>query len=284
MLPEAFHRTRYAPTPSGYLHLGNLYSFILTAILARDKKLEILLRIDDLDRERFRPAYLRNIFAVLHYFDLPWQQGPEDEQDFEKNWSQLTRMALYKKALQQLRTSGYLYACSCSRSDQQQNKLETGCVKGCRDAALDFDGPGVNWRFRTPEDPAFPIAMKDFIVRKKDGSPAYQLCSVIDDLHLKVGWIVRGRDLVNSSIAQLALSNALEVPDYSQIMHFHHALLLGNSGNKLSKSAGSDSLQSMIQNGLSAEDILSLLARQLGIHRRISHWSAFDWDELTINL
>lgn len=297
MLPEVFNTTRYAPTPSGYLHLGNLYSFILTAILAREKGLKIFLRIDDMDRARYRPEFLENIFEVLRYFDLPWDIGPTDKTDVEQQWAQQYRIQSYTHALEILRQQGFVYACSCTRSDQQKFGLESGCVKGCSDAELSLNVDGFNWRFRTPEEQQelvlatgerviypFPFKIKDFVIRRRDGNPAYQLCSIIDDQQFKIGWVVRGMDLLDSSIAQIALSKALNNNTYAEVKHMHHPLLRSSDGSKLSKSDGADSLHALVNKGVSAAGILTLLAEQLGIRRTISHWSDFHYFELTSNL
>lgn len=297
MHPEVFNTTRYAPTPSGYLHLGNLYSFIVTAILAREKGLKIFLRIDDMDRDRYRPEFLENIFEILRYFDLPWDVGPSDKADFEQQWAQQNRIQSYTHALETLRQQGFVYACSCTRTDQQKFGLESGCVKGCSDAQLSLSAVGFNWRFRTLEEQQelvlatgervvypFPIKMKDFVIRRRDGNPAYQLCSVIDDQEFKIGWVVRGMDLLDSSIAQIALSRALNNSSYSDIKHIHHPVLRTANGSKLSKSDGADSLRAMQIKGISAAEILAMLAEQLGIRRTIAHWSDFTYRELTSNL
>ncbi|WP_290792758.1 glutamate--tRNA ligase family protein [Flavihumibacter sp. UBA7668] len=297
MHPEEFNNTRYAPTPSGYLHLGNLYSFIVTAILARENGLKIFLRIDDMDRDRYRPEFLENIFEVLRYFDFPWDFGPSDKADFERQWAQQYRLQRYTHALETLRQQGFVYASSCTRSDQQKVGLESGCVKGCSDAQLSLNAAGFNWRFRTPEEQQelvlatgervvypFPFKMKDFVIRRRDGNPAYQLCSVIDDQQFRIGWVIRGMDLLDSSIAQMVLSKALKHTAYTQIKHIHHPLLTSADGSKLSKSDGADSLHDLLKKGVSSSEILTLLAEQLGIHRTIAHWSDFNYCELTSKL
>ncbi len=287
------HKTRYAPTPSGYLHLGNLYSFILTATLARDSGASILLRIDDMDRERFRPEYLQNIFETLHYFELPYQEGPKYEADFFQHWSQQHRMDRYTKALDELRQKELLYACACTRTDLQKAGLLSGCARDCS-TKLRLDEPGLNWRYRTPNQSQFlqlfneetlaydfPVSLKDFIVRKRDGTPAYQLCSVVDDALFGINLVVRGVDLLESSIAQIALSHSLENNSYATAVHIHHALLTDEAGHKLSKSEGAESLHTLLKNGCTPSQLLSLLAQRCGINHPVSHWTDFTYSALT---
>ncbi|HWB90453.1 MAG TPA: glutamate--tRNA ligase family protein, partial [Puia sp.] len=105
-----FKLTRIAPTPSGFLHLGNVFSFSLTAALARRTGAEILLRIDDLDRERVQRDYLQDIFDTLTFMQIPWDQGPRNVDDFEREYSQVHRLPLYRAALARLREAGAVYA------------------------------------------------------------------------------------------------------------------------------------------------------------------------------
>ncbi|MCG7750905.1 glutamate--tRNA ligase family protein [Flavihumibacter cheonanensis] len=290
---EKVHKTRYAPTPSGYLHLGNLYSFILTATIARNTSASILLRIDDMDRDRFRQEYLQNIFKTLRFFELPYQEGPKDEVDFLKYWSQQHRLDNYTKALDELRQKGLLYPCACTRTDLQKAGLLSGCARDCS-TKLRLDDPGLNWRYRTPEQSQFlqlftgetiaydfPVSMKDFIVRKRDGTPAYQLCSVVDDTRFGVNLVVRGVDLLESSIAQVALSHSLDNNTYATAVHFHHPLLTDKAGYKLSKSEGAESLHTLIKSSSTPSQILTLLAQRCGINHLVSHWTDFTYSELT---
>jgi glutamyl/glutaminyl-tRNA synthetase len=105
--------------------------------------------------------------------------------------------------------------------------------------------------------------MRDFVVRKKDGFPAYQLSSVVDDLHYGVDLIVRGQDLWASTLAQLYLSSALDAAAFREIRFYHHPLLATGAGEKLSKSAGATSIRYLRQQGLQAADIYALIAREV---------------------
>src|ERR1700741_1011573 len=107
--------TRIAPTPSGFLHIGNVMSFLITQQLAKEQGAKILLRIDDMDQDRMEEKYLQDIFETLHFMEIGWEEGPKDAEDFKKNFSQRSRMHLYNSALEELKNNKRLYACICSR-------------------------------------------------------------------------------------------------------------------------------------------------------------------------
>lgn len=279
-IPSVYKRTRIAPTPSGYLHVGNVLSFIITAGLAEETGASTLLRIDDLDRDRADDRYVQDVFDTLHFLEIPWQEGPRDLLDYKEQWSQMFRLDIYHTALEQLRQSGQVFACDCSRS---QLKGHTAYPGICRHKNIPLDKPGVSWRLKT--EPAIisvktrngyiteplPAAMTDIVVRKKDGYPAYQLSSVMDDAHFNVDLIVRGQDLWESTLAQLYLSQRLGL-SFSKVTFYHHSLLLGSDGTKLSKSAGATSIKYMREQGMPAVKVLNAIARQAGISELVGEW------------
>jgi len=280
----AIHRTRIAPTPSGYLHLGNVLSFALTATLALQQQASILLRIDDLDRQRMRPEYVQDIFDTLDYLGIPWQEGPRDPRQFEQEYSQLHRMELYRNMLDQLRAEGQLFACSCSRASLALSGGE-GYGGTCLDKHLPLDMPGTCWRLRTPADArlqvktgsgmldaALPPEQRYFIVRKKDGFPSYQLASLADDHYFGIDLVVRGADLWPSTLVQLCLARATGLDSFSRSTFYHHALLSGPSGEKLSKSAGDTSLRHLRREGRKPSEIYTLIAARAGIPVPVTGW------------
>jgi glutamyl/glutaminyl-tRNA synthetase len=117
-----FTKTRIAPTPSGFLHEGNAFAFILTAALAQVYGASILLRVDDLDNDRKRPEYVDDLFQTLHWLGVDWKEGPTDANDLEQRWSQMHRIPLYEAALERLREKGLVYACGCSRKELSELK------------------------------------------------------------------------------------------------------------------------------------------------------------------
>ena len=233
-------RLRLAPTPSGYLHTGNALNFVLNWLAARHNNGRLLLRIDDLDAERKRPAYVHDIFDSLEWLGLDWDEGPRSAADFENNWSQHQRISLYNKQLERLRDTGLLFACQKSRSDLAPYHGKYPEV--FRNQGLSLDDPNVSWRIATPPD--FP--MPDFVVRRRDGIPAYQIASMVDDVLFGVTHAIRGLDLEPSTQAQQWLASCMGDADFLKIKFLHHPLLLDTSGEKMSKSAGSASLQAKI--------------------------------------
>ena len=233
--------SRLAPTPSGYLHLGNAVNFVLTWLLTRQAAGTLHLRIDDLDRARLRPAYLENIFRVIDWLGIDYDHGPSGPDDFLCHHSQLLHLPEYNAALRRLALrSGLVQASQRTRT-------------GGPDSPVPLETPGAAWRAQVPAGTVVSFVdgwqgatsvplntlMPDFVVRKKDGVAAYQLASVIDDLRLGTNLIVRGLDLQPSTAAQLWLAGQLsETAAFNAVrMHFfHHPLLTDAVGQKLSKS------------------------------------------------
>jgi glutamyl/glutaminyl-tRNA synthetase len=283
--PRPFLRTRIAPTPSGYLHLGNIYSFVLTATLAQRHGARILLRIDDLDRQRAQPAYIQDIFDTLNFLEIPWHEGPRNADEFEQEYSQVHRMDLYRAALTELHQKQALFACDCSRSKILQADASGAYTGHCRTRGVPFDASEVSWRLRTDSDAPLPVRtlgepvveglpreQTDFVVRKKDGDPAYQLASVIDDQHFGVDLIVRGMDLWPSTLAQLYLARVLEREKFMETTFYHHPLLNSPDGGKLSKSAGATSIQYLRKAGETPAEIYTAIAQKAGITERVKNW------------
>ena len=270
-----YRKTRIAPTPSGYLHLGNALSFLTTASLAKKTGAKILLRIDDLDRERVRPEFVQDIFDTLNFLGIEWDEGPRNLSAFETHYGQMHRVALYREALQQLRESGYVFACTCSRTDVLSKNPDGTYPGTCRYKDISLDQAGVSWRLHTAVERKLQILgpdgavttsnlpglMQSFVVRKKDGLAAYQLTSLIDDLHFGVDLVVRGADLWPSTLAQLYLASLLCQPRFLEAAFYHHPLLKDVNGIKLSKSAGAQSIRHLRKSGSKLSDLLELLAQ-----------------------
>jgi len=281
-----FKKTRIAPTPSGYLHLGNVFSFALTAALAEKYNAQILLRIDDMDRERTNKLYVQDIFDTLNFLEIPWHEGPKDMETYEHEYSQVHRETLYSHALGQLRDEGHLFACTCSRASVLRQNADMAYPGTCRNSHISLDAANVSWRINTENagelelksldgsktSARLPAILHDFIVRKKDGLPAYQLTSVIDDLHFGIDLVVRGEDLVPSSLAQHFLASALGQPSFNEITFYHHPLIMGPAGDKLSKSAGDTSVHYLRKDHKTPADIFAMTAAMLGLKGNPTSW------------
>ena len=280
-LPGQYNKTRIAPTPSGFLHLGNIVSFSITAALAKESGAKILLRIDDLDQPRVNKDYLQDIFDTLNFLEIPWDEGPKDIKEFEADYSQRHRMAAYQDAIDQLIDHKLVFACTCSRKqlneDQSCNCLHLKIPTDEKNASLrlvtdnttelkikDYNGQTI----RT----ILPVEMHNFVVRRKDGLPAYQLTSVVDDLFYGVDLVVRGEDLWPSTLAQHQLALALGHSSFGDITFYHHPLLMETSGKKLSKSAGATSVRYLRKSGKTSTDIYKLIGDMLGSNETINNW------------
>lgn len=272
-------RSRLAPTPSGYLHVGNAFSFVLTWLLTRAQNGSLHLRIDDLDSDRTRPEYIRDIFETLEWLGLDYDSGPRSEEDFRQNWSQRRRLSEYNKALIRLREQNDLFACECSRSTAlafSENGIYTGL---CRNKQIPLDKAQTAWRFRSDQDSKVhfldleqgeystntALAMGDVVLRRKDGIPAYQIASLTDDILDGITFIVRGSDLLPSTAVQCVLAQRLQWSSFQNVQFLHHHLLSDAKGKKLSKSQGAESLKAWREAGRTPHKIYTLVAEYLGI-------------------
>lgn len=291
MLSRKNFISRIAPTPSGFLHAGNAFSFVLTWLLVRKSGGKLLLRIDDIDAVRKRPEYVEDIFRTIEWLGLDYDLGPQGPDDFEKNFSQKHRLDLYFSVLAELeKTGGLMYPCNCSRKDiqqQSQNGLYPGTcrhkttatpAKNCALRVWVPEGMVTGWKellsrleIRIPTG----AQMGDFVVKRKDGLPAYQLVSLADDMEYEVDLLVRGTDLQDSTSAQLFLAGCLsgqrEGPYSNAAAKFcnaafvHHPLMLNSAGEKLSKSAGAFAVSEIRKAGKGPERILEEVALFLGL-------------------
>ncbi|MEN0054015.1 MAG: glutamate--tRNA ligase family protein [Mucilaginibacter sp.] len=282
-MPEQFNhfnKTRLAPTPSGFLHLGNVLSFAITAALAQKSGAKLFLRIDDMDRARAEQRYIQDIFDTLNFLEIPWHEGPSNVQEFNDSYSQIHRLPLYHKALEQLVHKGLVFACTCSRKQLNENT----CT--CFEKKISLTASDANWRLRTNNShelaiknyngsvtpAALPADMHNFIIRKKDGFPAYQLTSVVDDLFYGVDLVVRGQDLWPSTLAQQELAMVLGENEFLNTTFYHHTLLTNETNEKLSKSAGATSVRYLRESGKTPADIYRLIAGMLGIQTPIGNF------------
>ena len=276
-----FIKTRLAPTPSGFLHLGNVLSFSITTALAQKSNAEILLRIDDLDQARADIRFLRDIFDTLRFLGIPWSAGPRDAEDFNENYSQVYRLGLYEDALARLAETKMVFACSCSRKD-----LQAAGHCNCENKHIPLNTEGTCWRLITRHCPeltvrrydgaivrgGLPDEMHNFVVKKKDGFPAYQLASVVDDLFYGVDLVVRGQDLWPSTLAQHVLAAALGKDRFSEIAFLHHPLLAEQSGLKMSKSSGATSVKYLRESGKTKAEVFEMAGDLLGYTQKVRSW------------
>ena len=228
--------SRIAPTPSGFIHKGNAFNFLLTWEWVKRFGGKVFLRIDDLDVARCREEYLRDIFEVMALLKIEFD-GPSGVEDFQKNFTQSKNRSFYDASIEKLWGQNALYACECSRK-QILERSPSGVYPGtCREKKLK---PTENRSLRFRSSGELKQSMGDFVVRQKGGAPAYQIVSVCEDSKSGVNLIVRGEDLRESTLAQQALAHALGLEGFLKARVIHHPLLLDAHGEKLSKSTSKE--------------------------------------------
>jgi glutamyl-tRNA synthetase len=251
--------SRLAPTPSGFLHPGNALNFIATWLLVRSSGGKLRLRVDDLDTTRTRPEYLRDLFETLTWMGLDWDEGPRSMEDLEQRFSQKLRRSRYLEAIRDLLPESGAYVCECSRA------LLSEKTCSCPERRLPFDPEASVVRIALPLENG---ESRLVTLWRREGIPAYQLVSLIDDLDHGVNLIVRGADLLESTLIQRALARKLTdrfaAERFSRIRFYHHPLLSGPGGEKLSKSRGSDSLRTLYPRAESAARLYQNLSPSLG--------------------
>ena len=253
--------SRLAPTPSGYLHLGNAFSFILTWLLVRRLEGKLQLRIDDLDSARLKRDCLEDIFLQLEWLGLEYDSGPQGPEEHLKHYSQTLKIEDYREALSSLRQLRSLYACQCSRKRYLAISEDGLYPKTCRDKKLDLDQPEITWRFKSEsealsdtlffegssEEDSSSKPLGDAVLLRRNGIPSYQISSLVDDMKNRSTLIVRGIDLYPSSLFQQTVAEKLGWATFSEICFVHHSLLKDSTGKKYAKSEGAYSLKDLKQ-------------------------------------
>lgn len=278
-------RTRIAPTPSGFLHWGNAFSFVLTWLVARKYGGLILLRIDDLDATRKRPEYVEDIFRGIDWLGLDYDEGPKGPDDFEARHSQHHRLDLYFEKLAQLRCNNQLFGCRCSRTSIKRDSTNRLHPSSCHKQQLELDDTNTAWRIVTASTPTIEWldtddshhqidlhqSMRDFIVRKKNQMPAYQVASLSDDLHYDINLVVRGEDLIHSTAAQRWLAAQTSNGDnFMNASFMHHSIVTDEQDEKLSKSSGASSLRSLQANNATSAKLYRKLSPLLGLPQAVN--------------
>ena len=253
--------SRLAPTPSGYLHLGNAFSFILTWLLVRRLEGKLQLRIDDLDSARLKRDCLEDIFLQLEWLGLEYDSGPQGPEEHLKHYSQSLKIEDYRETLSSLRQLRSLYACQCSRKQYLAISEDGLYPKTCRDKKLDLDQPEITWRFKSEsealsdevffegssEEDSSSKPLGDAVLLRRNGIPSYQIASLVDDMKNRSTLIVRGIDLYPSSLFQQTVAEKLGWATFSEICFVHHSLLKDSTGKKYAKSEGAYSLKDLKQ-------------------------------------
>ena len=239
--------TRFAPSPTGYLHLGHVVNAIYVWGLARARDGRVLLRIEDHDRVRCRASYEAALLEDLDWLGFVPDEGrhPPDRQS--------DRLTGFADALARLDRDGRVYACDCSRKRVGSRPYDGRC----RDRGLPRD-PRRGLRVRLDNEPS-----GDILVRDRDGHWTYQFAVTVDDLCQGITLVVRGQDLADSTGRQLALAGLLgrQTPP----AFLHHPLIVDPTGRKLSKSAHDTGVRELRAAGLAPSAVVGLAAAAVGL-------------------
>ncbi|MEE4380139.1 MAG: glutamate--tRNA ligase [Candidatus Competibacteraceae bacterium] len=276
-------KTRFAPSPTGHIHLGNARTALFNALLAFKHSGIFLLRIEDTDQERSQDVYVRDLLEDLRWLGLDWQEGPEREGE-SGPYFQSARDVVYERYYQELESKALVYPCFCSPTElalSRKAQLTAGrpprysgtCAR-LNEAEREVRrerGIQPTLRFRVPTGQIVEFEdlvrgpqrfqtddIGDFIIRRADGSAQFFFTNAVDDALMAVTHVLRGEDHLTNTPRQLLLLQALDLP----IPHYGHiSLLVGNDGSPLSKRHGSRSLRQLRAAGYLPEALNNYMAR-----------------------
>ena len=263
-------KTRFAPSPTGYLHIGGVRTALFSWLYARHHRGKFVLRIEDTDKERSTQAAVEAILRGMEWLGLDYDEGP---------YYQTKRVDRYRQVIAQLLDSGRAYRCYCTRQEldamrqqQRQNKQKPRYDGRYRD----YKGPvpkGIDpvIRFKNPLAGSVTVndlvrgkivicnsQLDDLIIARSDGAPTYNLTAVVDDLDMQISHIIRGDDHINNTPRQINIITALgeAPPEYA-----HLPMILGNDGKRMSKRHGAVSVCAYQDEGYLPDALLNYLAR-----------------------
>jgi glutamyl-tRNA synthetase len=269
-------RGRYAPSPTGELHLGNLRTAILAWLSTRSAGGEFLMRIEDVDSGRSREKWVEVQLGELRRIGIDWDGEPVRQSD---------RLDLYADAIAKLRDRGLLYECFCTRAEIREassaphGDLPEGAYPGtCRDLtraelaerraagrppALRVRADGAGFEFEDRLRGRVTGRVDDFVVRRNDGDFAYNLAVTVDDAGQGITEVVRGADLLDTTGRQLWLYDALGLT--APVTWVHVPLMLGDDGARLAKRHGAVTLEERLASGQTAAQVLAELLGSVGL-------------------
>ena len=289
-------RGRYAPSPTGDLHLGNLRTALLAWLFARCSGGQFVLRIEDLDRPRVRPGASERMLFDLRWLGLDWDEGPDIGGPCEP-YIQSERQEIYTTYLQRLQDKSLIYPCYCSRAEIARAASAPHGNEGSRypgtcryltqarrsQHEAHYRRPSMRFRVNDERTVSFtdlllgPVEQQvqqtvgDFIICRSDGIFAYQFAVVVDDALMHINQVARGVDLLQSTARQILLSEALgfQVPTFA-----HVPLLLDEHGKRFSKRTQSAGLEPLRVDGVTPAQIVGQMAAECGLVDRGEELSA----------
>ncbi len=262
-------RTRFAPSPTGYLHLGGARTALFCWLFARKHKGEFVLRVEDTDRERSTDESVQAILDGMQWLGLDYDEGP---------FFQTERYGRYNEVIDQLIESGHAYRCYCSKERLDEMREQAIAEKRkprydgtCRERTDAEAGVDPVIRFKTPLDGKVVIddlvkgtieidnaELDDLVIRRSDGNPTYNLTVVVDDADMEISHVIRGDDHINNTPRQIHIFNAMGVatPAFA-----HLPMILGDDGKRMSKRHGAVSVMQYESDGILPHAMLNYLAR-----------------------
>ncbi|MDE0269466.1 MAG: glutamate--tRNA ligase [Acidimicrobiaceae bacterium] len=258
-------RTRFAPAPTGFLHVGSARTALFNWLFARNCGGEMWLRIEDTNAALKAQAYVDAIIEPLRWLGIDWDSGPHFQSD---------RLQEYEAAIERLITSGHAYYCNLTAEEVKQKAESSGLPPGyhgwSRNRSIE-DGPGVVVRFRSPDSGTTTVndlirgqvhfkneTLEDFVIRRGNGSPTFHLANAVDDHDMGISHVIRGEDLLNTTPRVLLIWEALK---YGKPATYAHLPLLVNSKRqKLSKRRDDVALNEYRERGFLPEALVNYLA------------------------
>lgn len=276
-------KTRFAPSPTGYIHLGNTRTALFNALLAVRDKGTFLLRVEDTDKQRSKTEFYQGLLEDLRWLGLDWQEGPEQGGEHAP-YLQSERETLYKDYYDELAEQGRTYPCFCSEASLKlvrksqisagQPPRYTGTCANLSQQEIDDKlaaGEKPALRFRVPEDETIEFTdlvrgeqkfisrdIGDFIIRRQDGTPAFFFSNAVDDALMQVSHVLRGDDHLSNTPRQMMIMEALALrfPQYG-----HISMVVGPDNAPLSKRHGSMSVKEMRELGYFPGAVINYLSR-----------------------
>jgi len=264
-VPAAHVRVRFAPSPTGYLHIGGARTALFNWLFARHMGGEMLLRIEDTDAERSQPELIEAIFTALDWLGIDFDGEPVHQSD---------RLADHVAAAEKLLADGMAYRCDCTQDAVKARNQQAGGPPGydgfCRDRDVQ-PGPGVVVRFRTPDEGTTSFTdlvrgevsfenanLEDFVIVRSSGLPMFLVANAVDDAAMGITHIVRGEDLINVTPKVLLLRQALGITEVPVFAHL--PLIVNEQRKKLSKRRDDVSVGDYIDRGYLPEAMVNYLA------------------------
>ncbi len=276
-------KTRFAPSPTGELHLGNVRTALFNWLYAGSQQGVFILRIEDTDVDRSEKRHEQALIADLHWLDVHWQEGPGCDGD-NGPYHQSARQDIYQRHYQHLQDKDLMYPCFCSPQQLSLSRKAqlasgrppryAGTCAGLSKEEIDTklqNGEQPAWRFRVPTggDVQFDDRVRgaqkfncadigDFIIRRSNGGAAFFFCNAVDDALMGVTHVLRGEDHLSNTPRQMMILQALElpVPQYG-----HTAMIVDDKGAPLSKRSGSRSIRSLRESGYFSAAVVNYMAR-----------------------